>query len=92
MDQWKSEVRAIRSRCGFRGVIMGNWGVRADHIADHFKSGKTMADWQGDWGFEASIRDMVENCVPPCMLVEENRENLEPCPLAHPRPPRTPSS
>lgn len=36
------------------------------HLADHFKAGKTMADWKGDWGFEAHIVELVENSIPPC--------------------------
>jgi hypothetical protein len=38
-----------------------------DHLAEHFKTGKSMADWEGDWGFEAPVLAMVENSVPPCM-------------------------
>jgi len=45
---------------------MENWSDRVHHLADHFKAGKTMADWKGDWGFEAHIVELVENSIPPC--------------------------
>lgn len=45
---------------------MENWSDRVHHLADHFKAGKTMADWKGDWGFEAHILELVENSIPPC--------------------------
>ena len=25
-----------------------------------------MKDWRGDWGFEASVLEVVENGMPPC--------------------------
>jgi len=46
---------------------MDTWTTRADHLAEHFKAGRTMADWKGDWGFEAPVLSMVENSIPPCM-------------------------
>jgi hypothetical protein len=56
----------IASRCGFCAVKMSTWVDRTDHIAEHFKSGRTMADWQGDWGFDEEVLKMVESAVPPC--------------------------
>lgn len=66
MEQWKCEDQEIRSRCGFCGLAMTTWAERSDHVADHFKAGKTMNDWHGDWGFEAQVLDMVENAMSPC--------------------------
>lgn len=66
MDCWKCESKQVRSRCGFCGLIMTSWDERAEHIAEHFKARQTMAAWQGDWGFEPHVLDMVENSMPPC--------------------------
>jgi hypothetical protein len=66
MKSWKVATPQIRSRCGFCGIVMDTWSFRVDHLAEHFKSGKSMADWKGDWGFEAPVLDMVENSIPPC--------------------------
>jgi hypothetical protein len=41
---------------------------RTDHLADHFKSGVTMASWQGDWGFDESVVPLVETAIPPGMI------------------------
>jgi len=69
MDTWKVSAPAIRSRCGFCGIILDSWTTRTDHLAEHFKSGKTMADWKGDWGFESSVLENVENGMPPCKSI-----------------------
>lgn len=66
MDSWRMPVPEIRSRCGFCGHLLCSWDDRVDHISDHFKSGKSMVDWTGDWGFEHEILPHVENAVPPC--------------------------
>lgn len=67
MKGWKVATPEIRSRCGFCGTVMDTWSNRVEHLAEHFKSGSSMADWQGDWGFDAPVLAMVENSVPPCM-------------------------
>lgn len=66
MRQWKAPPPAIHSRCGFCNLVMETWIDRVHHLADHFKTGKTMADWKGDWGFEPHILELVENSIPPC--------------------------
>jgi len=66
MDQWRVATPEIRSRCGFCGIVMDTWTIRVDHLAEHFKTGNTMADWKGDWGFDDPVLDMVENSIPPC--------------------------
>ncbi|KAJ0155621.1 hypothetical protein CTA2_12863, partial [Colletotrichum tanaceti] len=68
MADWKYESEAIRSRCGFCGWSMTTWGDRIDHLAEHFKDGKTMADWHGDWGFDDAVLKMVENSMAPYMI------------------------
>ena len=67
MKSWKVATPEIRSRCGFCGIVMDTWAIRVDHLAEHFKTGYSMADWNGDWGFDMPVLDMVENSIPPCM-------------------------
>jgi hypothetical protein len=33
--------------CGFCGDELATWDLRETHISNHFKDGKTMADWKG---------------------------------------------
>ncbi|CAI0644972.1 unnamed protein product [Colletotrichum noveboracense] len=68
MGDWKHENEMIRSRCGFCALVMGSWIDRIDHIAEHFKDGKTMEEWHGDWGFDDHILKMVENSMAPYMI------------------------
>jgi len=70
MEDWKVATPEIRSRCGFCGLILDSWSIRVDHLAEHFKGGKSMADWKGDWGFEQQVLDIVENGIPPCKLLQ----------------------
>ena len=67
MENWKFDKSGeIRSQCGICNLHISTWSERVDHLANHFKDGKTMADWKGGWGFEAPVLDMVENSMPPC--------------------------
>ncbi|KAF1943863.1 hypothetical protein EJ02DRAFT_117900 [Clathrospora elynae] len=77
MARWMLPMPSIRSRCGFCGITMDNWAERTDHLADHFKAGTTMASWQGDWGFDDAIADLVETAIPP-YLIEWERGTLIP--------------
>ncbi|WJG35630.1 uncharacterized protein FOBCDRAFT_241473 [Fusarium oxysporum Fo47] len=65
MEGWKFKLENVQSRCGFCDDQMATWSERVNHLAEHFKDGKTMADWRGNWGFDASIHEMVENAMPP---------------------------
>lgn len=65
---WKISSPQIRSRCGFCGISIDTWEFRTDHLADHFKMGQTMADWQGEWGFDTEVLKLVENSIPPCTI------------------------
>ncbi|USP74969.1 hypothetical protein yc1106_02243 [Curvularia clavata] len=65
------------SECGFCGIVMKTWLERTDHLADHFKSGTTMASWQGDWGFDSFIEPLLETAMPP-ELIEWERRTLIP--------------
>ncbi|KAI8964451.1 hypothetical protein F5Y11DRAFT_345594 [Daldinia sp. FL1419] len=71
MDKWRVASPEIRSRCGFCGIVLDSWTIRVDHLAEHFKTGNTMADWKGDWGFEAPVLEMVENSIPPYLIHDE---------------------
>lgn len=70
MNGWRRENGMIRSRCGFCGLIMELWSERVDHLAEHFKAGKTMEGWRGDWGFDCDVLEMVENSIAPCTCVQ----------------------
>lgn len=71
MSRWMLPMPNLQSRCGFCGITMSTWTERVDHLAEHFKSRATMADWKGDWGFDDAILDMVESAVPPCMAARK---------------------
>lgn len=66
MNPWKVSLSEVRSRCGICRKALFSWSERAEHLAEHFKIGHTMASWEGDWGFEQPIQEMVENAIPPC--------------------------
>ncbi|KAI5459627.1 hypothetical protein BGZ63DRAFT_360433 [Mariannaea sp. PMI_226] len=71
MRSWKSERKSVRSRCGFCGLVMDTWDARQDHLTEHFRTGQTMANWEGDWGFEDVVHDIVQHSMPPYMIDEE---------------------
>ncbi|KAE8452703.1 hypothetical protein EG329_013962 [Mollisiaceae sp. DMI_Dod_QoI] len=77
METWKVVTPEIRSRCGFCGIVMDSWSIRVDHLAEHFKGGKSMADWKGDWGFEPQVLDIIENGMPP-YLIHDERNSMNP--------------
>ncbi|EEU38455.1 uncharacterized protein NECHADRAFT_88613 [Fusarium vanettenii 77-13-4] len=76
MDSWKTDNAEIRSRCGFCGEALSSWAIRVDHLADHFKSESTMADWKGDWGFDHDVNEMIENAIPPYLIHYEQTSPL----------------
>ncbi|OAA81074.1 Homeodomain-related protein [Akanthomyces lecanii RCEF 1005] len=88
MKPWKIATPEIRSRCGFCGIVMDSWTIRVDHLAEHFKTGYSMADWKGGWGFEVPVLDMVENSIPPYLI---HHERTSPMPyVALQSPPASP--
>lgn len=70
MATWKATSSLIRSRCGFclGEVLFTDWDVRAEHLARHFRSGTTMDQWHGGWGFDADIEKMVQDAIPPYLI------------------------
>ncbi|KAH6607777.1 c2h2 type zinc finger containing, partial [Trichoderma cornu-damae] len=88
MKPWRVATPEIRSRCGFCGIVMDTWTIRVDHLAEHFKTGYSMADWKGDWGFEVPVLDMVENSIPPYLIHHERKSPLPY--LASQSPPESP--
>ncbi|KAF4967201.1 hypothetical protein FZEAL_10564 [Fusarium zealandicum] len=76
MKSWKVASPEIRSRCGFCGIVMDTWTIRVDHLAEHFKTGYSMADWKGDWGFDNPVLAMVENAMPPYIIHDERSSPL----------------
>ncbi|KAJ3528431.1 hypothetical protein NM208_g10202 [Fusarium decemcellulare] len=68
LNEWKLPMPAIRSVCGFCGLKMDTWEFRVDHLADHFKTGASMKEWKGDWGFDPSVLFRVEHAIPPYVI------------------------
>lgn len=66
MSSWKVPMSNIKTRCGFCGRKMNTWEERVDHLAAHYKEGRTMACWQGDWGLDDRHLRLLENAIPPC--------------------------
>ncbi|KAL4819987.1 hypothetical protein BDW67DRAFT_154418 [Aspergillus spinulosporus] len=72
LDDWKVAHTAFTSRCGFCDLRMDSWDQRVDHLAEHFRRGKTMDDWKGDHDFPPEISSMVVNSVPPYLISSES--------------------
>ncbi|WYZ43731.1 hypothetical protein EsH8_VII_000167 [Colletotrichum jinshuiense] len=68
---WKDSSPEVKSRCGFCGITLQTWAERTDHLTDHFKTGHTMADWKGDWGFDESVLETLESFIPPYLIDHE---------------------
>ncbi|UPK90627.1 hypothetical protein LCI18_001562 [Fusarium solani-melongenae] len=87
---WKAEKPEIKSRCGFCKAELETWLDRVDHLSNHFKLGCTMADWSGNWGFDESILETLENAMPPYLI---DFERGTPFPFeASGKPPDSPRS
>ena len=77
MESWISYGHEIQSRCGFCDARMMSWTERVEHLAAHFKHGKTMKDWVGGHGFERYVEQFVENAIPPSLNALE-KTTLDP--------------
>ncbi|KAI9728859.1 MAG: hypothetical protein M1834_007116 [Cirrosporium novae-zelandiae] len=71
MNTWKTAINHIKSRCGFCSAELPTWAARVEHLAAHFKAGQTMAQWNGDWGFDPSVSRVIENTMPPYLIAYE---------------------
>lgn len=71
IEDWKLETTPVTSRCGICQASLQSWDERADHLAAHFREGKTMADWKGELGFEPAVAARVINAFPPYLLAEQ---------------------
>lgn len=77
MEKWKHTPEFVRSRCGFCDKLLSTWQARIDHLAAHFRSGASMAEWVGGWGFEPHISRLIENGIPP-FLIHQERNTVAP--------------
>ncbi|KAF6829748.1 C2H2 type zinc finger domain-containing protein [Colletotrichum musicola] len=71
-EGWRTVMDAIRSRCGFCDATFETWTDRGNHLAEHFRDGLTILDWEGDWGFDPSVADMLDNAMPPYLVQFEH--------------------
>lgn len=76
IDNWRLEPPVVVSRCGFCNTALQSWKFRADHLSQHFRDGKTMADWEGDHDFEPVIAAQVRNAYPPYLLAAESQSQV----------------
>ncbi|KAF2125232.1 hypothetical protein P153DRAFT_300914 [Dothidotthia symphoricarpi CBS 119687] len=72
IDDWKIESMPVVSRCGFCNVALNSWDERTDHLAAHFREGKTMSDWHGDHGFDAAVTARVTKSFPPYLIASQS--------------------
>ncbi|KAL1959094.1 hypothetical protein VTO42DRAFT_2881 [Malbranchea cinnamomea] len=73
MDGWRESIARLISRCGFCDAGLTTWEERVEHLAEHFKNGADMDQWNGGWGFEPDVERLVENALPPYLLGQERR-------------------
>jgi hypothetical protein len=62
----------ITSRCGFCDTSLSSWDERADHLAGHFRKGKTMAEWRGDHAFEPTVATRVTYALAPYLIADDS--------------------
>ncbi|EKV04753.1 hypothetical protein PDIG_87450 [Penicillium digitatum PHI26] len=48
LETWRGSGTDVESCCGFCGCSLSTWSARAEHLADHFKKGFRMNQWEGD--------------------------------------------
>jgi hypothetical protein len=68
MEDWKTTLTNINSRCGFCDKRFNIWSERNDHLAAHFKDGAKMSDWKGCRGFDPAIAALVNSAMPPYLI------------------------
>lgn len=77
LEEWKTQDSDVKSRCGFCSIRMETWQARVDHLAEHFKMGRTMADWHGDWGFEQRVLARLDHAMHPCKCQTDARDQAD---------------
>ncbi|KAG9562208.1 hypothetical protein KCU71_g7674, partial [Aureobasidium melanogenum] len=76
MEDWKTTLSNINSRCGFCSQRFSVWSERNDHLAAHFKDGAKMSDWKGCRGLDPPIAALVSSAMPPYLIgIETNSVN-----------------
>ncbi|KAL2810571.1 hypothetical protein BJX63DRAFT_315355 [Aspergillus granulosus] len=68
MDSWKSQVDRVNSRCGICSETFELWSERTEHLAQHFREGASMKEWQGHRGLDPAVALAVENAMPPYLI------------------------
>ncbi|KAL3482640.1 hypothetical protein BJX62DRAFT_245695 [Aspergillus germanicus] len=76
MDSWKIGRSAVSSRCGLCNQHLSTWEERVDHLAEHFRTGQTMADWDGEHEFPADFAGLVANALPPYLIAVESHSMI----------------
>ncbi|KAI8686786.1 C2H2-type domain-containing protein [Fusarium sp. Ph1] len=71
INSWKVEMPPVSSRCGFCNAQMHNWSERVDHVAEHFRKGKTMKEWKGEHRFKPEIAARVMDAISPYLIKDE---------------------
>lgn len=71
MTDWGTRISRIHSRCGFCKETFDDWSARNAHLADHFRNGAEMKDWEGCRGLEPSVARIVQNAIPPYLIGNE---------------------
>jgi hypothetical protein len=72
LEDWKVVSAPIRSRCGFCDASLPTWDERTDHLAAHFKAGKTMSDWKGEHGFDPDVYERIHYDYPPYLIAHQS--------------------
>ncbi|KAJ5762392.1 uncharacterized protein N7511_005774 [Penicillium nucicola] len=65
LDAWRGSGGNVESSCGFCGCRLSSWAARVDHLADHFKNGFRMYQWEGDWGLDSEAMGVLRNAMLP---------------------------
>lgn len=73
VEDWKTSMPVVKSRCGFCDLAMSSWKERQDHLATHFRKGQTMEHWRGDHGFEPSVLSLVTKSLSPYLIGTESK-------------------
>ncbi|KXJ90390.1 hypothetical protein Micbo1qcDRAFT_226322 [Microdochium bolleyi] len=76
VEDWKIKGPVVTSRCGFCDSRLESWEARANHLAEHFRQGKSMDSWVGEHDFEPAIASQVRNSIPPYLVAFESNTQV----------------